>query len=85
MAVKKKYYAIKKGKDVSNLIVNTWEECKRYVEGVPSQHKSFKTKQEAEIYLKGAEQVQVENDSQKKNKGMITLQSTIPKDLYVKF
>lgn len=89
MAAKKKYYAIKKGNNVNNLIVDTWEECKKYVEGVPAQHKSFKTKEEAEMYLKGTEQVEVKNTQHKpktnKKKGMITVQSTIPKDIYEKF
>ena len=89
MAAKKKYYAIKQGRDVSNLIVDTWEECKKYVEGVPAQHKSFKTRQEAEMYLKGIEQDEIKIKSNKrkpkKKKGMITLQSSIPKDLYEKF
>ena len=89
MAAKKKYYAIKQGRDVSNLIVNTWEECKKYVEGVPAQHKSFKTRQEAEMYLKGIEKAEVKNTSPKKKtkkkKGMITVKSAIPKDIYEKF
>ncbi|MEG0085634.1 MAG: RNase H1/viroplasmin domain-containing protein [Niameybacter sp.] len=91
MATKKKYYAIKQGKDVSNLIVDTWEECKKYVEGVPAQHKSFKTRHEAEMYLKGIEQTKAEIKTKsnkrkpKKKKGMITVQSTIPKELYEKF
>ena len=89
MAAKKKYYAIKKGNNVSNLIVETWEECKKYVEGVPAQHKSFKTKEEAEMYLKGIEQVKVKNAPKKRKtkikKGTITVHSAIPKDLYEKF
>lgn len=89
MAAKKKYYAIKQGRDVSNLIVDTWEECKKYVQGVPAQHKSFKTRQEAEMYLQGIEQNEIKIKSPKrkpkKKKGMITVQSTIPKDLYEKF
>lgn len=88
MAEKKKYYAIKQGRNVSNLIVDTWEECKKYVEGVPAKHKSFKTRQEAEMYLNGIEQVNIKTNSPKikpQKKGMITVQSTIPKDLYEKF
>ena len=89
MTAKKKYYAIKQGRDVSNLIVDTWEECKKYVQGVPAQHKSFKTRQEAEMYLQGIEQNEIKIKSPKrkpkKKNGMITVQSTIPKDLYEKF
>ncbi|MEG1257170.1 ribonuclease H family protein [Clostridium sp.] len=53
-----KYYAIKKGidlktnKDVSNIIVNSWNECLNYVKGVKGAvYKSFVTKEEANEYL----------------------------------
>ncbi|MGL4911795.1 MAG: viroplasmin family protein [Romboutsia sp.] len=91
MATKKKHYAIKKGNNVSNLIVGTWEECKKYVDGVPAQYKSFKTQEEAEMYLQGTGQAKAEvkttpkKRKPKKKKGMITLQSSIPKELYEAF
>ncbi len=47
-----KYYAVKKG--ITPGIYGSWEECKRMVDGYPgAQYKSFKTKTEAEAYLKG--------------------------------
>lgn len=54
---KKKFYAVKKGKQTG--IFDTWEECKRMVHGFPGAvYKSFETKQEADGYLNGAQQVQ---------------------------
>lgn len=50
--MKKNFYAIRKGKNVENLIVDNWEECKRYVIGYPSIFKGFKTEKEAKKYLK---------------------------------
>lgn len=48
---KTKFYAIKEGNGVSNLIVNTWDECSKLVLGYNSVYKSFKTREEAEKYL----------------------------------
>lgn len=46
----KKYYAVKKGKKVG--IFDTWEETKKYVVGIKdAKYKSFKTKEEALLYL----------------------------------
>ena len=46
MAKKKanKFYALKEGNGVSNLIVNTWYECSKLVLGYNSVYKSFKTR-----------------------------------------
>ncbi|MFA5470690.1 MAG: viroplasmin family protein [Acholeplasmataceae bacterium] len=47
----KKFYAVKKGHKPG--IYDTWEECKEQIEGYKGQeYKSFKDKEEAEIYLK---------------------------------
>ena len=51
MSKGKKYYAIKIGNQVSDLIVETWEECQKLVIGYPSIYKSFKTQKEAQNYL----------------------------------
>lgn len=58
MSKQKKYYAIRKGRIMStgeyvkNKIVDSWEECKYYVEGAPgSEYKSFVTRDAAEEYL----------------------------------
>lgn len=45
-------YAIKVGNNAKDLIVETWEECERYVIGYPSVYKGFKNKKEAKKYLK---------------------------------
>lgn len=53
-----KIYAIKEGNDpltkkkVQNIMVNSWDECLKYVKGIKgSKYKSFKTKKEAEEYF----------------------------------
>lgn len=47
----KKYYAIKIGNNVKDIIVEEWEECKKYTQGYPAIYKSFKNKREAKRYL----------------------------------
>lgn len=47
----KKYYAIKIGKGVTDLIVRSWDECKSYTDGCNSIFKSFLTEKEATDYL----------------------------------
>lgn len=56
-----KYYAIKIGNNVKDIIVTTWEHCKEYVIGYPSIYKSFKSKKEAEKYLKNITNIDIEN------------------------
>lgn len=51
MAKQQKYYAIKTGKGVKDKIVTTWSECEQLVKGYPSVYKSFKTEEEAKLYL----------------------------------
>lgn len=48
---KKKYYAVKEGKGVTNRIFNTWDECKKVVLGYPSVYKGFTIKEDALEYL----------------------------------
>ena len=43
---------LKFGKTVRGIIVEDWEICQKYVNGYPSIYKKFKTKEEAECYLK---------------------------------
>lgn len=45
------FYAIKVGNNVRDIIVETWEECSKFVIGYPSVYKGFKTKKEAQKYL----------------------------------
>lgn len=48
-----KFYAVKKGKIPG--IYNSWEECKKMVDGFPGAvYKSFKTHEEAETFVGGA-------------------------------
>lgn len=51
MATKQKYYAIKTGKGVKDKIVTSWSECEALVKGYPSVYKSFKSEEEAKLYL----------------------------------
>lgn len=49
---KKKFYAVKKGRQTG--LFYTWDECKSMVHGFPGAvYKSFETEQEAADYLKG--------------------------------
>lgn len=45
------YYAIRVGAGVKNKIVESWEECKWFVNGYPAVYKKFKTREQAEKYL----------------------------------
>jgi len=57
----KKYYAVKKGKNTG--IFTTWDECKQNVDGYSgAEFKSFKSRAEAEYYLKGSETNSVQED-----------------------
>lgn len=47
----KKYYAIKEGKGVENIIVRTWSECKELVHGYNAVYKSFTNLEYANKYL----------------------------------
>ena len=52
-----KYYAIKVGRKTG--IFNTWNECKKYVEGYPnSVYKSFGSITEAEDFINGRDTLQ---------------------------
>ena len=88
----KKFYAIKEGKGVTNLILDTWDECEPLVKGYPSVYKSFITKEEAETYL-GSVNVQevkeqtikgMEARKEKTKKGRAIV-IRLPKDIYEKF
>ncbi|MGE5628279.1 MAG: viroplasmin family protein [Solirubrobacterales bacterium] len=58
--MQKKYYAVKEGfdfkdnKQVRDIILNSWDECLKYVKGVKgAKYKSFKTMEEAQNYISG--------------------------------
>lgn len=46
-----KFYAIKVGKGVNNIIVKSWWKCQKYVLDFPSIYESFKTEKNAKKYL----------------------------------
>ena len=48
---KKKFYAIKVGKNCNDVIVRDWNKCKELVHGYNSVYKSFATIEEANKYL----------------------------------
>lgn len=82
MSGKTKYYAIKVGRDVTDKIVTSWEECEKLVIGYPSVYKSFKTEKEAKSYIKNTTEKQVEiqlmwNEIHRKNR----LKEKLEKDL----
>ncbi len=65
----KKVYAIQYGFDseknlkIENVIVNTWDECLRYVKGVKgAKYKSFETMDDAEQYLNEGKRMLKKND-----------------------
>lgn len=88
----KKFYAIKEGKGVSNLIVNTWDECSKLVLGYNAVYKSFKTKEEAEKYLGSVNVAEVKEKAIKgmearktKKKNTRALSIRLSKDIYDEF
>lgn len=49
---KRKFYAVRKGVDGFSGVVNTWDECRLYVDGVSgARYKSFKTLAEAQSFV----------------------------------
>lgn len=55
MAVKKKYYAVRKGHEVG--IFLTWAACQKATKGFSgAEFKSFKTKEEATLYMEGGKE-----------------------------
>lgn len=54
-----RFYAIKVGKGVNDIIVKSWKECQEYVIGFPSIYKSFSTQQAAKKYLKNMDDIEV--------------------------
>lgn len=62
-----KYYAIAKGRNVENVIVRSWEECRTLTNGYNSVFKSFKTEPEALAYL---EDINVPDTQKKMSKNI---------------
>lgn len=57
----KYFYAIKVGKNVENIVVNSWKECEEYVIGYPSVYKKFKTEKDAKKWMNNLTDVEVKN------------------------
>lgn len=75
---RKKYYAIKDGKDCKNKIVNTWDECKKLTHRYNAIYKGFQTLEEAQEYLEQINDIEkvkeqkkyaIEKKKQEKAKG----------------
>ena len=64
---KSKFYAIKDGIGVKDIIVISWSECSKLVLGYNSVYKSFFTEEEAKKYL---DNVDVERVREQAKKGM---------------
>lgn len=85
----KKYYAIKKGRGVKNLIVESWSECSKLVLGYDSTYKSFLTREEAESFLvnvksrnvkyEPVEQLNIFDSKENKNSIIIPIKKDIVK------
>ena len=89
---KQKYYAVKIGKNTTDKIFNTWEECKPLVTGCKSVYKSFIAEEDAKHYLKVVdsamviEQTKKGMEKHKKLKATTRLiQARIPKELHDQF
>lgn len=58
---KKKWYAIKDGKGVKDIIFTSWTECEKVVKGYPAIYKSFRSEEEAKNYLDNIQDGEIEN------------------------
>ena len=66
MKTKKKFYAVREGKSIG--VFETWEECKRQVDGYPGAvYKSFKTYDEAKAFVLNEDIDQVHLNNLKEN------------------
>lgn len=63
---RKKYYAIKEGKNCKNKIVNTWDECKKLTHGYNAIYKGFQTIEEAYEYLGSIKEKDIEKVKEQK-------------------
>lgn len=89
---KVKFYAIKDGLGVKDIIVTSWEECSKLVLGYNAVYKSFRTEEEAKKYLNivNAEKVKEQSKKgiekrkfKKETKGSLSI--TLPDDIYKAF
>ena len=62
MKTKKKFYAVREGRAIG--VFETWEECKRQVDGYPGAvYKSFKTYEEAKAAMEKKDQQREETEN----------------------
>lgn len=95
MAKKKpkvKFYAIKEGLWVKDIIVTSWEECSKLVLGYNAVYKSFRTEDEAKKYLNIVDVEKVKEQTKKgiekrkiKKETRGSLSITLPDDIYKSF
>lgn len=64
------YYAIREGAGVRGIIVESWEECKWLVYNYPAVYKRFKTREQAEAYLRLSDRELIKQEYRKK-RGLI--------------
>ena len=82
----KKFYAIKVGKGVKNIIVKSWDECSKLVLGFNSTYKSFYTEEEAKAYLaQDIEDIKQKVNSTKKKKGKVFVEFPLKKETFKRF
>ena len=89
---KSKFYAIKDGIGVKDIIVTSWDECSKLVLGYNAVYKSFRTEEEAKKYLGSVdvEKVKVQakkgiEESKIKKETTRSLNIRLPKEMYKDF
>lgn len=95
MAKKKakiKFYAIKDGRGVKDIIVTSWDECSKLVLGQNSVYKSFPNEEEAKKYLGTVDVKKVKEQAKKgmedrkiKKENTRSLSIRLPKEMYEGF
>ena len=90
--VKSKFYAIKDGIGVKDIIVTSWDECSKLVLGYNAVYKSFRTEEEAKKYLGSVDVEKVKEQAKKgmedrkiKKETTRSLSIRLPKEMYNDF
>ena len=89
---KAKFYAIKDGIGVEDIMVTSWDECSKLVLGYNAVYKSFRTEEEAKKYLGDVDVKLVKEQAKKgieqkkiKNETIRSLTIRLPKEMYKEF
>ncbi|MGG7060239.1 viroplasmin family protein [Clostridium tertium] len=89
---KAKFYAIKDGIGVKDIIVTSWNECSKLVLGYNAVYKSFRTEEEAKKYLGSVDVEKVKEQAKKgmeerkiKKETTRSLSIRLPKEMYKDF